>query len=854
MNGLDSTGKITRMHALRQFLLIFLPFLVVFTIASLAHYLTVHNVERVARETGETLNVGLARSAVVNDLAAVITDLMFLVDYVEGQGMSPEGDVQLARIGKLFRGFAGQKHLYGQIRLLDVTGQEIVRVNYSRGNPVLVDASELQDKSERYYYREASRLGPHELYISPLDLNIEHGRIEQPFKSVMRFAVPIFDQAGERQAVLVLNYIGDRLLTHFKRAGVNVSGAIHLLDQHGFWLSDRDDQLSWGFMLPHGRRFADRDPVAWSRIGSEVAGQFRSGEHLYTFETVTPSSVAIQAMDHTRPIVAGESGQYRMKVVASVKELRGLDSVLGFFMQHLPLYSVTLLVMLAGSTLATKFNLQHRRSELQGAYERRFRHTLENIQLAAVLINTDGRLEFCNDYFLRLCGWSREEIVGKDWISRFVTPESAEELREILRKLREDGVFPSEFEAELVTREGDHRLIAWHNTPMQGIDGSIEGITGLGEDVTERRRAEEQVRKLSLAVEQSPSIVMLTDRRGCIEYVNPKFVEVAGYEREEVIGKNPRLLKSGETTSEEYRQLWQTVTAGGEWRGEFHNRRKNGELYWEAALISGLRGADGRITHYVAVKEDITERKRLEAEVEERNRELAHSQSLATVGRMASMIAHDLRNPLSSVKMGMQIMAKDSSDQNRELSAIALEQIRHMENILTDMLTYARPEAGKMEWVNIVKLLELSVRAEQRRIDESAISLHTSYQQGLPTVPGEPDKLRQVFSNLLVNAIQAVSDQSAERREIQITAELSLGGKGTAIQVKICDRGEGLSEVDRGKLFEPFYTTRAKGTGLGLAICQQIVEQHGGRVKLEARQGSGACATVILPTVPDSVP
>ena len=130
--------------------------------------------------------------------------------------------------------------------------------------------------------------------------------------------------------------------------------------------------------------------------------------------------------------------------------------------------------------------------------------------------------------------------------------------------------------------------------------------------IWQRKRADEEVRKLSLAVEHSPVSIIITDKAGNIEYVNPKFVEVTGYSTGEVTGKNPRILKSGEMPSGDYKRLWETIGGGGEWRGEFHNRRKNGELYWEWASISPIYGADGQIAHFLAVKEDITERKRME--------------------------------------------------------------------------------------------------------------------------------------------------------------------------------------------------------------------------------------------------
>lgn len=170
-------------------------------------------------------------------------------------------------------------------------------------------------------------------------------------------------------------------------------------------------------------------------------------------------------------------------------------------------------------------------------------------------------------------------------------------------------------EDRLCDQNGDQRQLLTTKAPLRGESGEIELVVTVSLDITERMRAEENVHKLSLAVEQSPASVLITNTNGQIEYVNPKFVEVTGYNSEEVLGKNPRFLKSGYTPSESYRELWETLGAGQEWRGEFHNRRKNGELYWEIASVSPIKGPSGEITHYLAVKEDITVRKKFEEQL-----------------------------------------------------------------------------------------------------------------------------------------------------------------------------------------------------------------------------------------------
>jgi signal transduction histidine kinase len=208
----------------------------------------------------------------------------------------------------------------------------------------------------------------------------------------------------------------------------------------------------------------------------------------------------------------------------------------------------------------------------------------------------------------------------------------------------------------------------------------------------------------------------------------------------------------------------------------------------------------------VAVKEDITVRKRLEREVEMRNRELARTESLTAMGRMASMIAHDLHNPLSSVKMSMQILGKQASEDHKALVEIGLEQIHYMEEILTGILSYARPEAVKTERVNVTMLLTVTLGSLQRRIDQAGVTIETDYQSGLPVLPGDASKLRQLFSNLIVNALQSIVAQGPEQPVIHIEAQLEMAERGTIITVKICDNGVGLHGLEADNLFEPFFT------------------------------------------------
>ena len=834
---------------LREFLVVFLPFAALFSIALAAHYYSTHRTEALTIETREMLNVGLARSALNSDLAAIITDLKFLSNHLESKAFDSSDRIKQQNVTALLRGFSNQKRLYDQIRFIQSDGLEKIRINFHRDQAYEVAQEELQNKADRYYFQKAIKLNPGEVYISPLDLNIEQSRIERPLKPVIRFATPIFSASEQLKGVLVLNYLGNRMLEGFARASANIADHIYLLNQHGYWLHAPDAESSWGFMLEHGRRFSDEFPVEWRAMQHQATAQIRTSRGLFSYETVTPMSVAAQSLqDAGIGTIKLPHEAEKWFVVSHVDAEHDAPTPTAFLIRHLPFYLAMLAVLISGSWLLAMTRLKQRRAELEKEYERRFRHVLESMELAAVNVDLDAHVRFCNDSFLRMTGWQRNEILHQDWISRFVTAERQEYVKSIFEDLKQGKSFPSAIEANVKTRDGDTRLISWHNTLSFDTEGNISGITAIGEDITEKRRAEALVRQLSRAVEHSPSIVMLTNKYGLIDYVNPMFTKVTGYTLEEVRGENPRILKSGETSDDDYKELWQTLVSGGVWRGEFHNCRKNGELYWESASISALQNDNGEITNFIAVKEDITERKLLEEKVARQKEDLARAEALGVMGRMAGMIAHDLRNPLSSVKMTMQILGRHASDEHKELQEIGLGQILYMENILSDMLAYARPEPVTSEWIDITGILDNTLVSLHHRIEKLHVQLTFQCEDNLPGLLGDADKLRRLFGNLVGNALQALEESDKQQKLLVITASLLTENNMPSIRVSICDNGIGLEGVETDKIFDPFFTTRAQGTGLGLAIVRQIVDQYNGTIDLKQAHDGKTCATVTLPT------
>ena len=255
-----------------------LPLLVVLMVAMFAHFTIETRTQIVTTESDERVKVIFAENSLGRDLSNAISDLKFLAAYLGERGFNA-GVFEADAMAELFSNLLTEKVLYDQARFIGRDGREVLRINFSEGVSSRVDESFLQDKASRYYVRESLSLDKGQIYISPLDLNIELGQIERPLKPMMRFAAPVFSPDGERQGIVVLNYLGRKMLDAFSRSGPGTTDHLHLLNNEGFWLSSPGGYEEWGFMLPHGKRFKDFFPSeTWSALSQEDAGQIVNKE------------------------------------------------------------------------------------------------------------------------------------------------------------------------------------------------------------------------------------------------------------------------------------------------------------------------------------------------------------------------------------------------------------------------------------------------------------------------------------------------------------------------------------------------------------------------------------------------
>jgi PAS domain S-box-containing protein len=413
-----------------------------------------------------------------------------------------------------------------------------------------------------------------------------------------------------------------------------------------------------------------------------------------------------------------------------------------------------------------------------------------------------------------------------------------------------------------------------HDYTEQDV-GIVKYISDIAWEITENKRVQDNIVKLSRAVENSPVIVVITNRNGIIEYVNPKFTEVTGYTAEEAIGQSPRILNSGRQPKEYYKGLWTTILSGKEWRGEFCNRKKNGELHWEHASISSIRNIEGVITHFVAIKEDITEQKRISDELV-RAKKNAEAANTAKSEFLANM-SHELRTPLNSIIGFSEVLQDEFSGPLNEQQKDYLNDIstsgKHLLFLINDILDLSKVEAGKMEFepdaILLKELLKHSLSMLKEKASKNSISLKLEVTPEADIeITADERKLKQIMFNLLSNAVKFTPEGGSVRvtaRRVSLRGEAEAisrdeilrsaqnDNNGNFIEISVEDTGIGIKPEDMPKLFHEFsqlesaYTKKYEGSGLGLALTQKLVKLHGGDIRVESEFGRGSAFVFAIP-------
>ncbi len=400
-------------------------------------------------------------------------------------------------------------------------------------------------------------------------------------------------------------------------------------------------------------------------------------------------------------------------------------------------------------------------------------------------------------------------------------------------------------------RKENDDVYKWIKVNMSPVfeNGEVEKIIVSYTDITKEMEKTERLLHLEKTVEQSPVSIIITDLTPKIQYANPMFLSVTGYDRDEVIGQNPSFLQSGKTPKKVYKEMWNTISNGGVWKGEFVNKKKGGEVFYEFAVISPIKNAKGEITNYAAIKRDISIERELETKLEQ-------SQKLEMLGYVASGVAHDFNNILTAI-LGFVDLAKNYPRLPDKLKKY-LEEIESASTKATSLtkqlLTFSRKKEITIEQIDVYDLIASFEKMIKRILGED-IKLNFFVDNNLLPVIGDRSQIENILLNLCVNAAHSIREKNSSEKMITIIVEnkevyenpLLKDGVYTTFVVK--DTGQGIPDDIIDKIFDPFFTTKKKGegTGLGLSMVLNTVKKAGGHVEVNSKVGVGTEFVVYLP-------
>ncbi|MHB8982760.1 sensor histidine kinase [Thiobacillus sp.] len=828
-----------RLAFARHFLVLWLPGLLILAAVIWAFYTVQAKSALALLKASEREAIQLSVQASLAESATVRSDLLYLSDQYSLLDDGSRGASEIrAALASRYSAFARRKKVYGHVRLLDVGGHEVVRVDWKDGKPATVPRGRLQDVSRSEYYRAALALARGQIYVSPLAIAQDTG--PQALRPAFRLATPVYDQGGNKRGIIVLDYLAEQFLGRLRsiHRSDRQSGSIWLLTPGGRMVLDQHGEEGARPVLRDGAclQLSRRDPEAWRLIRSGTGGeQFVTDQGLYTYAWINPPT---PPGSMPASAAAGRNLLLAYKPMAAVE---ALDSTLA---RRLWLVFGFLALLFAFAVWAiTFYSMQRREAEEEvRASEARFRALLESAPDAIVIADPDGRIVLANAQAERYFGYTREELLHQ--AIEILVPESlrTHHVSHRANYAADPYTRPMGAGLELFGRrkDGSEFPIEISLSPLQTPQGMV--VTAIVRDISarkqiERQRMEAQVRYRELMDNLPVGVYRKTaGADGQFLEVNPALVGMLEAESAEMLLE--RSLATFRTADgqplfrEDESRLDAVVNA------ELEMRTLKGRPFCGAINARLKREPDGG-TYYDGIIEDVTARKETERQLERRTAELeAINRELEA---FSYSVSHDLRAPLRAIDGFSRILLTDYAERLDETGRDRLGRIRraaqHMGTLIDDLLKLSRVTRTELKREDVdLSALATDIANELRRLAperEIAFSIAPALRAN-----GDRGLLRIVLDNLLGNAWKFTGGRSDAR--IALEAE-NPGGETVYV---VSDNGAGFDMAYANKLFGVFQrlhdATEFPGTGIGLATVQRIVHKHGGRIWAESEVGKGA--------------
>jgi PAS domain S-box-containing protein len=479
---------------LRPFLTNALVFLLPAFILALVIYYQEYNREKTVLEIQAIESLQGQNEQIINEFNYIVSDLMFLAEQYELQRfLDKPTQEQRAILAREYRLFAAKKKLYDQIRFLDETGMEIARTNFNRGTPTIVPIENLQNKGKRYYFRDAFLLERGEVFISPFDLNIEKGKIERPLKPMIRFATPVFDHSGHKRGIVLLNYLGERLLKKLEQRAANASSDVMLLNAKGFWLKGTKKEQEWGFMYGRNKTFGNKFPEEWEQIIQNQSGQFDSHNGLFSFKTIYPliegqksSAGAFSAFSPSLVSLGAQDYYWKMLSYVPPSTLQKISAQI-LNKIAIPFFALILFILIIIAFL-TQSRIKHIKAETAlRESEERFKAIVTAIPIPMAITRlADGCFLYANQHYSEFFNISSEQLIDQSAYN--ITHLSEKEA--LLPLLGKEGyIHDLELKTKLIDGKSYWIMASFYPMNYNGESAMI----GVIYDITQRKQAEKKL-------------------------------------------------------------------------------------------------------------------------------------------------------------------------------------------------------------------------------------------------------------------------------------------------------------------------------------------------------------------------
>jgi PAS domain S-box-containing protein len=771
--------------------------------------------------------------------------------------------------------FSSHQSDYDQIRYVDESGQEVFRVN---DGGKIASREELTNQKGQRYFQRANSLKPGEIYVSAFDLNVENGKVVEPLKPTIRFAVPVFDASGKRRGIYIVNYRGSNLLAGIQQLiPPEFRHRFRLLNPQGFWLVGADSNAEWGFMFSEraGQTLARTDPALWSRVASERDGQLRRAGGLFTWHHFSPREAVMDSA--TDAIVDDE-----FLVLAS--EISAPDWA-GVFTPLRETFVIIGCIMLSLLFIAARFFFLKQRAIVElRKNEVMFERFFENAPDATILVNKAGKVVRANVHAETMFRCQRAEMIGQN-VEQLMPERYRGRHGEHLTRFFADPK-PRAMGVGLELFGLRHDKTEFPVDIMLSPVETDKGLKTLAviRDITDRKRIEQMHLQFRALFESVPGSYLVLKPDLTIAAVSDAYLTATMTKRNEILGRglfdvfpdNPddAAATGVNNLRASLNRVLETKAPDTMAIQKYDVRRPDGtfeERYW-SPVNSPVLGADGHVEYLVHRVEDVTDfvkhkhpepgasesglrtrMEQMEAEIFRSSHEIQSAnerlrEANEELESFSYSVSHDLRAPLRHIDGFVDRLGKSPSvladEKSKRYLGIISESARHMGNLIDDLLVFSRMGRTEMREtkVDLAKMVDDVIEG---MVEETSNRNIVFNRHDLPVVKGDPAMLRQVFVNLIGNAVKYT--RTRERAEIEISARET----PEEFIVAVRDNGVGFDMEYSHKLFGVFQRLHRadefEGTGIGLANVRRIIQRHRGRTWAEGKLNEGATLYFSLP-------